>query len=94
MGEKFFVWSLGGDYVCESCGTTGNEVILEQSDDGDWCLSYWVGCYGFDSVSSDEPDLVEKVEGIISAIVLYPDFSSRDEKDLREKIERIKGDNK
>jgi hypothetical protein len=94
MGEKFFVWPLGGDYDCETCGPTGNEVILEQSDDGDWCLSYWVGCYGFDSVSSDEPYLVEKVEQIIAAIVSYPNFSEQDEKDLREKIERIKGDNK
>jgi hypothetical protein len=92
MGEKFFAWPLGGDYVCESCGPTNNEVILEQLDVSEWSLSCVLGCYGFDSVCFDEPHWVEKVEDIISAIVSYPNFSEQDEKDLREKIERIKGE--
>jgi hypothetical protein len=93
MSEKFFAWPLGGDYVCESCGPTNNKVFLEE-DDGNWSLSYGSGCYGFEYASYNEPDWVEKVEHIISAIVLYPNFSSQDEKDLREKIALIKGDKK
>jgi hypothetical protein len=93
VSEKFFAWPLGGDYDCETCGPSYNSVELGRVDSV-WLLSYYVGCTGDDSVYSDEPDWVEKVEEIIAAIVSYPDFSEQDEKDLREKIALIKGDKK
>jgi hypothetical protein len=94
--ETKFTWSLGDDSYCESCGDSWNEIGLELWDEEDntWQLYTRVGCYGGDAVLSTDEDWEAESEEIIKDALTFSNFSKDDAKDLRERLELIKGENK
>ena len=79
-------WMLGGDYDCDTCGFTWNNLRFEEWDDNLWHLSMSVGCYGGESVFSNDPAFKEKAAWIIADCSTYENFSESDADYLRKLI--------
>lgn len=94
MGEEFeeFIWPLGEDYDCETCGQTYNEVGLETWDEetGVWQLYIRVGCYGGDSVMSTDAEWGDRAIKIVQEALFYSGFNEADAEKLLNKIKLIK----
>jgi hypothetical protein len=87
-----FIWLLGEDYDCETCGRTYNEVGLElwDEDTGVYQLYIRVGCYGGDSVMSTDPEWGERAANIVQEALFYPKFNETNAEKLRSKLKLIK----
>lgn len=80
-----YVWYLGDDYDCETCGWTYNEVVFEE-DDGVWILRTSVGCYHGEHTMSTDKDFMNRAEEIIQGCLEYSGFDEDNAKDLRNAI--------
>ena len=40
------IWDLGGNYVCDNCGSDKNRLTFNTGVDGDWRARIEGGCYG------------------------------------------------
>ena len=82
-------WMLGDDYDCETCGFTWNSLRLEDWDDDLWHLSMSVGCYGGESVFSNDENFAVLAEAIIVDCLRYENFSESDADYLRKLIKEL-----
>ena len=89
MEEQYFSWSLGDDYDCETCGYTWNTLRLEEFDDNLWCLDMSVGCYGGESVMSDDENFAVLAENIIVDCLRYENFVEADADYARKLIREL-----
>ena len=90
MSEDYeFSWALGDDYDCETCGYTWNTLRLEWFDDNLWCFSMSVGCYGGESVMSDDENFVALADNIITDCLRYENFSEKDAENARKLIKEL-----
>ncbi len=85
-------WLLGDDYDCETCGSTWNELRLEDYDDKLWVLNMHVGCYGGVSTNSDNVMFAQEAEEIIQECLAYEDFSKVHAEEVRNAIKEIIGE--
>jgi len=85
-------WSLGGDYYCDTCGSTWNTLRLTDMDDNLWTLDMSVGCYGGDYTSTDSPNFKEEAAFIIATCLTYDDFSEVHAEEVRNAIKEIIGE--
>jgi hypothetical protein len=94
--ETNFTWSLGDDDYCDTCGHSWNKVGLELWDEerGIWQLWTRIGCTGGEGVLSTNDDWEAISEDIIKDALSFSDFGKQEEKELRNKIVLIKGENK
>lgn len=82
--DEVFSVLLGDDIECESCGWSFNEAkFFQWSADGEWMFQYSVGCYGGDSVTSHEENVMGKLEEIIKDLRTYSGWTIDEERRLR-----------
>lgn len=92
MDEIFneeYVWHLGEDYDCETCGYTNNVLRLEDFGDGLWVLVLSVGCYGGESTSNDVENFIQKAEEIINECLSYEYFMNEDAQKVRKLVKQV-----
>ena len=85
-------WMLGDDSDCDTCGWTWNSLRLEEWDDDIWQLVMSVGCYGGESVLTNDPSFKEKAEFIIATCLTYENFSESDADYLHKLIKELSND--
>lgn len=85
-------WMLGDDYDCETCGYTWNSLRLEEWDDDIWQLCMSVGCYGGESVMSNDENFAVLANKIIDECLTYENFSESDAEYVRKLIKELSND--
>ena len=85
-------WMLGDDYDCETCGFTWNSLRFEEWEDDLWILQMSVGCYGGESVFSNDENFAVLAEAIIVDCLSYENFSESDADYLRKLIKELSND--
>jgi len=85
-------WMLGDDSDCDTCGWTWNTLRLEEWDDDLWCVTMHVGCYGGESVMSNDENFAVLANKIIDECRSYENFSESDAEYARKLIKELSND--